>query len=678
MYGNLRYRYLNHGNILQTGELRFEYDPVHPYAVSRDSDGKKYAYDTNSNMTRRGGDDLTYDALNRLVAISRDGAVTASFAYDHANNRIKKETSDGIVRYNADRLYEVAAFPGGERHTKYYFGIKNELVAQMSVENATLSAHYDPGVIGATYAWDNPKGIVFGSYRYLNYLARNPETYRRFAAAIMTLFTFGLIMLLVRGMLDRTVRKPAFPSWAEKTAPLLCVCVFGSFGILGCSNLLDHDQGGVPPWIMAVPQGGDGPEKPAPGMLFFHPDYNTNISYITDHRGEIVSKYHYKPYGEMALKTGSDPAYHKFNSHHLDDESGLYYYNARYYDPGIGRFITPDTIVPDPGNSQSLNRYMYVEGNPITLNDPSGNRPSWQIDLYAEQVMSNWKQQADRQPDNVLTQMCKSLLNSAFFGMISLIDGGGWSFLAHWITNFINFPEFNLSYSYKEGWGVTAGFTYYGCGGGSHWQQRGPNKGFSQWGAVSLSYQSFSIGLTTSFNFNKHTMTNNLRVSLRGKCGGVGLGYTWVHHLRGMKLISRGMTGYAGINISGIIGSIPTSTRTASAVNGEETTPDREMPIEQSRLTWFKDGKIVSITKAITGLNTDEPGVSFAEYQWYTRVLDGLITHSIAVLHDNLCVSRPNIDPENFGWMTLCIPASAIGFNDQFQRYDYHNWLRGY
>lgn len=679
MYGNLRYRYLNNGNILQKGELRFEYDPVHPYAVSRDSDGKKYAYDTNGNMTRRGGDDLTYDALNRLVAISRDGAVTASFAYDHANNRIKKETSDGIVRYNADRLYEVAVFPGGERHTKYFFGIRNELVAQMSVENATLSAHYDPGVIDATYAWDNPKGLVFGSYRYLNYLVHNPETYRHFAAAIMTLFTFGLIMLLIRGLRDRTVRKPAFPSWAAKTAPLLCVCVFGSFGILGCSNLLDHDPAGIPPWIVGVPHGGEGPEKPAPGMFFFHPDYNTNISYITDHRGEIVSKLHYKPYGELAMRTEGDPAYHKFNSHRLDDESGLYYYNARYYDPHIGRFITPDTIVTDPGNSQSLNRYMYVEGNPITLNDPSGNRPSWQIDLYAEQVMSNWKQQADRQPDNVLTQMCKSLLNSAFFGMISLIDGGGWSFLAHWITNFVNFPEFNLSYSYKEGWGVTAGYTYYGCGGGSHWQQRGPNKGFSQWGAVSLSYQSFSIGLTTSFNFNKHTMTNNLRVSLSGKYGGVGLGYTWVHHLRGMKLISRGMTGYAGINISGIIGSIPTSTRTASTVNGEKTTPDREMPIEQSRLTWFKDGKIVSITKAITGLNTDEPGVAFAEHQWYTRVLDGLITHSIAVLHDYLCVCRPITDPTNSGWMVLCaVPAVTAGYNDQFQRYDYHNWLRGY
>ncbi|TFH43717.1 MAG: hypothetical protein E4G96_00455, partial [Chrysiogenales bacterium] len=598
--GNLRYRYLNNGNMIQKGELRLEYDSTHPYAVSRDSEGNRYEYDTNGNLTRRGESTLAYDALNRLVAISHNGAVTASYAYDHANNRVRKETSDGVIMYNADRLYEIAVLPGGEQHTKFFYGINNELVAQMSVENATLAAHDDPGIISATYAWDNPRGLILCSYRYLNYLVHDRKTYRSFAAAIILLFIFGLIILIVHSIREGDHRKHTIPSWAVKTAPLLCVCVFGSFGILGCSNFLDHDTAGVPPWIMAFPHGGDGPVKPPPGMFFFHPDYNTNISYITDHRGEIVSKLHYKPYGEIALKTGSDPAYHKFNSHRLDDESGLYYYNARYYDPHIGRFITPDTIVPDPGNSQSLNRYMYVEGNPITLNDPSGSRPSWQIDFYAEQLMSNWKQQADRQPDNVLTQMCKSLLNSAFFGMISLIDGGGWSFLAHWVTNFANIPEFNLSYSYSEGWGITAGATYNGCGGGSHWQQRGPNKGFSQWGTASISYKSFSIGLTTSFNFNKHTMTNSLRVSLSGRYGGVGLGYTWVNELKGMKLVQRGMTGFAGVNISGIIGQVPTKMAGAGN-NDNDSGPDGNE--DNHFLTRYRSIRFLTLSDLMSGIS---------------------------------------------------------------------------
>jgi hypothetical protein len=51
----------------------------------------------------------------------------------------------------------------------------------------------------------------------------------------------------------------------------------------------------------------------------------------------------------------------------------LYDYVARRYDPALGRFIQADTIVPEPGNPQSLNRYTYVYNNPLTYTDPSGH-----------------------------------------------------------------------------------------------------------------------------------------------------------------------------------------------------------------------------------------------------------------------------------------------------------------
>jgi hypothetical protein len=46
-----------------------------------------------------------------------------------------------------------------------------------------------------------------------------------------------------------------------------------------------------------------------------------------------------------------------------------------YYDAGIGRFISQDTIVPNSVNPQSLNRYSYCLNNPLTYIDPSGNSP---------------------------------------------------------------------------------------------------------------------------------------------------------------------------------------------------------------------------------------------------------------------------------------------------------------
>ncbi len=52
---------------------------------------------------------------------------------------------------------------------------------------------------------------------------------------------------------------------------------------------------------------------------------------------------------------------------------GLYYYNARYYLPGAGRFLSADTLVPDPQNPQSFNRYAYVLNSPINFSDPTGH-----------------------------------------------------------------------------------------------------------------------------------------------------------------------------------------------------------------------------------------------------------------------------------------------------------------
>ena len=51
----------------------------------------------------------------------------------------------------------------------------------------------------------------------------------------------------------------------------------------------------------------------------------------------------------------------------------MYFYNARWYDPALGRWLQPDVIIPDPGNLTDLDRYAYVRNNPVMYNDPSGH-----------------------------------------------------------------------------------------------------------------------------------------------------------------------------------------------------------------------------------------------------------------------------------------------------------------
>jgi len=85
----------------------------------------------------------------------------------------------------------------------------------------------------------------------------------------------------------------------------------------------------------------------------------------------------YSPYGTTVTHTGTADPSHKFTGQEEDADSELYYYGARYYDPELGRFITPDWIVQDPSDPQSLNRYAYARNNPIKYEDPTGNKWSW-------------------------------------------------------------------------------------------------------------------------------------------------------------------------------------------------------------------------------------------------------------------------------------------------------------
>jgi RHS repeat-associated protein len=56
-----------------------------------------------------------------------------------------------------------------------------------------------------------------------------------------------------------------------------------------------------------------------------------------------------------------------------ENEVGLLHLRARWYDAYLNRFVSPDTIVPNPANPQSLNRYAYAYNNPVKYRDPSGH-----------------------------------------------------------------------------------------------------------------------------------------------------------------------------------------------------------------------------------------------------------------------------------------------------------------
>ena len=94
---------------------------------------------------------------------------------------------------------------------------------------------------------------------------------------------------------------------------------------------------------------------------------------VSNDTGQPMGWVQYDPYGEVLTSTLPVTLTDRlFTGQRLDSSTGLYYYNARYYDPYLGRFIQPDTLVPDPLNPQAWNRFSYCYNNPTSYVDPSG------------------------------------------------------------------------------------------------------------------------------------------------------------------------------------------------------------------------------------------------------------------------------------------------------------------
>lgn len=131
------------------------------------------------------------------------------------------------------------------------------------------------------------------------------------------------------------------------------------------------------------------PQIPHPVEHFWYlSDHLGSANVITDEDGNVVQRLDYTPYGTVWRNDGSRDFEHKFTGQRLDPETNLYYYKARYYDPHLGRFIQPDTIVKTPGDPQILNRYSYARNNPLKYIDPSGQFIEWIIGLLIAMLIS--------------------------------------------------------------------------------------------------------------------------------------------------------------------------------------------------------------------------------------------------------------------------------------------------
>ncbi|MGH8619146.1 MAG: RHS repeat-associated core domain-containing protein, partial [Burkholderiales bacterium] len=107
--------------------------------------------------------------------------------------------------------------------------------------------------------------------------------------------------------------------------------------------------------------------NPTAVLAHFLPDANNNVIRLLNSSEAVTDAYSYEAYGKTMHGTGSNNNSQQYTGRE-NDGTGLYFYRARYFMPGSGRFVSEDPI----GIAGGMNSYAYVGGNPISYIDPEG------------------------------------------------------------------------------------------------------------------------------------------------------------------------------------------------------------------------------------------------------------------------------------------------------------------
>ncbi|MCB0079144.1 MAG: RHS repeat-associated core domain-containing protein, partial [Anaerolineales bacterium] len=123
------------------------------------------------------------------------------------------------------------------------------------------------------------------------------------------------------------------------------------------------------------------------GLTMLYGDHLGSASVAVD-SGGAVQRMRYKAWGEArGTSAGAFATDRLFTGQVYDGGTsaggtGLYYYNARIYDPALGRFTQADTIVPEPSRPLAFDRYAYTYNNPVRYTDPSGHEACAEADTW--------------------------------------------------------------------------------------------------------------------------------------------------------------------------------------------------------------------------------------------------------------------------------------------------------
>ncbi|MEM9804842.1 MAG: putative Ig domain-containing protein [Cyanobacteria bacterium P01_D01_bin.56] len=391
---SIAYTYDLDGNITSlttpSGTVAYGYDPLGflETVTDRQNNTTTYRYDPVGNLleTHFGNGVVemrTYDLLNRPIFMETtdsSGNLLSSYTYtlDNVGNRLTLEENTGrTVTYTYDDLYrltqEAITDPANNDQTTNYVydDVGNRLSGTSTTEGTTTYTYdendrlltevldgivteysYDEagnlitkavdGDVEATYTW-NSKGELIGAL--VNDGASNQ-------AVSFQYNTDGLrVSQIVDGqvthfLIDETQQE--FAQVIEEYTPSGLVSVSYTHG----NDLISQQRGNE--------------------SFFYHTDGLGSTQLLTDADGNVVNNYVYDAYGQIISQNEATTNSYLFAGEQFDAALDSYYLRARYYQSEMGRFLSRDPFEGFQERPLSLNKYGYVEGNPINAIDPSG------------------------------------------------------------------------------------------------------------------------------------------------------------------------------------------------------------------------------------------------------------------------------------------------------------------
>ena len=356
-------------------------DSTHPTAPTQIGHDH-YTYDANGNPTLVTNDststtrEMYWDEDNRLMVLSDNGK-TSRYTYNAAGERIMKSygTMEGVYINGAP---QGITFHETDNFTLYPASIlsvnKNRFTKHYFIGDKRVASRIGTGMFNNVYG-RNGSYVTAGQQDYaerMNQIQTKKEAYYKKVGVAPGVPTekgaYGdpeNTGVGYNAVLTELGNHDVPQGWIQTPRP----------------NTTPGTNPGAPvswndPSNPDDPQAGYGyipNDTTKEETFFYHSDHLGSTSYITDDKANITQYDAYLPYGELLVDehSSSEDLPYKFNGKELDEETGLYYYGARYMDPKISMWLGVDPMIE---KYPEISPYIYCHNNPIVLIDPDGRQ----------------------------------------------------------------------------------------------------------------------------------------------------------------------------------------------------------------------------------------------------------------------------------------------------------------